>query len=52
MEITSHCRLKAVLDEAKQAFYSVLEQYSLADLVRNRAALSRILFHAPQRATH
>jgi Rrf2 family nitric oxide-sensitive transcriptional repressor len=38
------CRLHGVLDEALQAFYRVLDGYTLADLVRNPRALSRLLF--------
>jgi Rrf2 family nitric oxide-sensitive transcriptional repressor len=41
--ISRSCRLKGVLAEAVGAFYSVLDQYTLADLVRNRGALGRIL---------
>jgi Rrf2 family nitric oxide-sensitive transcriptional repressor len=37
------CRLKGVLKEATDAFYGVLDRYTLADLVRNRAALATIL---------
>jgi len=37
------CRLKGVLKEATDAFYAVLDRYTLADLVRNRAALATIL---------
>jgi Rrf2 family nitric oxide-sensitive transcriptional repressor len=42
--ITPNCRLRAILGEAVQSFYGVLEKYSLQDLARNRAALSKILF--------
>ncbi len=38
------CRLHGVLDEALQAFYGVLDGYTLADLVRHPRALSRLLF--------
>jgi Rrf2 family transcriptional regulator, nitric oxide-sensitive transcriptional repressor len=44
--ITGDCRLRGVLHEALNAFYGVLEQYTLADLVRNRAALAKVLFPA------
>ena len=37
------CRLKGVLKEATDAFYAVLDGYTLADLVRNRVALATIL---------
>jgi DNA-binding IscR family transcriptional regulator len=33
-----------VFDEALQAFYRVLDRYTLADLVHNPVALSRLLF--------
>ena len=42
--IGTACRLHGVLDEAVQAFYRVLDRYTLADLVRNPRALSRLLF--------
>jgi Rrf2 family nitric oxide-sensitive transcriptional repressor len=38
------CRLHGVLDEALQAFYGVLDGYTLADLVRHPRSLSRLLF--------
>lgn len=38
------CRLRGVLDEAVQAFYGVLDRYTLADLARNPRELSRLLF--------
>ena len=38
------CRLRGVLREALNAFYAVLDGYTLADLVRNRQALSKVLF--------
>ena len=37
------CRLKGVLAEAVDAFNSVLDQYTLADLVTNRGSLARLL---------
>jgi Rrf2 family nitric oxide-sensitive transcriptional repressor len=42
--ITRMCRLRGVMHEAIQAFYRVLDRYTLADLVRNRAALAQVLF--------
>jgi Rrf2 family nitric oxide-sensitive transcriptional repressor len=51
--IASTCRLSGVLAEAVQAFYAVLDRYTLADLLRNRQALTQVLhLHraAPQRA--
>ena len=38
------CRLRGVLKEAVQAFQAVLDRYTLADLVHNRAALSKVLW--------
>ena len=40
------CRLKGMLKQAADAFYAVLDRYTLADLVHNRQALARILFVA------
>lgn len=45
------CRLSGVLYEAVQAFYRVLDGYTLADLVKNKQALAKILF-VPQAAVH
>ena len=45
------CRLRGVLDEAVQAFYRVLEQYTLADLVAPSRPLARILFTSPTRSS-
>jgi Rrf2 family transcriptional regulator, nitric oxide-sensitive transcriptional repressor len=42
--IAPHCRLRGVLGEASQAFYAVLDHYTLADLVDNRQQLAQILF--------
>jgi len=41
--ITANCRLRRILEEAVQSFYGTLEKYSLQDLLRNRAALSKVL---------
>jgi Rrf2 family nitric oxide-sensitive transcriptional repressor len=38
------CRLRPVLQEAVEAFYAVLDRYTLADLARNQQSLARILF--------
>ena len=38
------CGLRGVLAEAVEAFHAVLDRYTLADVVRNRQLLSRILF--------
>jgi Rrf2 family nitric oxide-sensitive transcriptional repressor len=48
--IAKNCRLRGVLGEAVDAFYAVLENYTLEDLVRNRQALGKILFRAPASA--
>jgi len=37
------CKLKSVLHEAQAAFMSVLERYTLADVVTNKAELSVLL---------
>lgn len=42
--ITSVCRLRKVLGEAVEAFYAVLDRYTLADIARNQRALAGILF--------
>lgn len=42
--ITHLCRLQGVLREAVQAFYLVLDGYTLADLVHDRDALAGVLF--------
>jgi len=41
--ISSCCRLKGVLGEAVDAFYAVLDRYTLADITRNRQVLGRVL---------
>lgn len=44
--ITPNCKLKGILNKALKAFLSVLDDYTLEDLLssRNKAALSKILF--------
>lgn len=37
------CRMKGMLNEALDAFYAVLDQYSLADLIRDRRQLEQLL---------
>jgi len=37
------CLLRGAFDEAIQAFFSVLDGYTLADLIKNRNALQRLL---------
>ena len=41
--IVSCCQLKSVLAEAVKAFYAVLDRYTLADITRNKRALTSIL---------
>jgi len=41
--ISRVCRLRSVLKQAVDAFYAVLDDYTLADLVRQRAPLLRVL---------
>lgn len=45
--ITGVCRLRGALGEAVSAFYGALENYTLADLVRNRRELDAILIRTP-----
>jgi Rrf2 family nitric oxide-sensitive transcriptional repressor len=45
--LTGSCKLETVLAEAIDAFHGVLDRYTLADLVRQRGAIVRILFPAP-----
>lgn len=42
--ISPHCKLKGVLYKATQAFISVLDQYTLADLITNKEQLTTLLF--------
>ncbi len=42
--IADICRLRGVLAEAVNAFYAVLDGYTLADLVHNRQSLAEVLF--------
>lgn len=37
------CRLKGVLDEAAEAFFAVLDDYTLADLVQRQAKMRTVL---------
>jgi Rrf2 family nitric oxide-sensitive transcriptional repressor len=45
--LTPVCRLKGVLAQALDAFYTRLDQQTLADLVDNRAALAALLEEVP-----
>ncbi|MGL4603105.1 MAG: RrF2 family transcriptional regulator [Iodobacter sp.] len=40
--ISAVCRLKGVLNEAMQAFYTVLDRYTLQDLIDNPAELNAV----------
>lgn len=42
--IAAACHLRGVLQEAVEAFYVVLDGYTLADLVRNRDELAAVMF--------
>ncbi len=46
--ISGHCRLKGILGQAVNSFYSVLDQYTLADLVSgpSRHSMREILLAA------
>jgi Rrf2 family nitric oxide-sensitive transcriptional repressor len=45
--ISTCCKLKGVLAEAVNAFYSVLDHYTLADISRNRQVLGKVLMLQP-----
>jgi Rrf2 family nitric oxide-sensitive transcriptional repressor len=46
--IVRSCRLRGVLGEAVDAFYLVLDAYTLEDLVSNRKTLAPLLFVPPE----
>lgn len=48
--ITPACKLRGALHQAMGAFLGVLDGYTLADLVGNRAALDRLLSRAAAEA--
>lgn len=48
--ILRSCQLKGVLAEAVEAFYAVLDRYTLADITRNRRTLATILHFHPRRS--
>jgi len=48
--IAPACRLAGVLQEALDAFYAVLDRYTLADLIANRHRLAAILHFLPRAA--
>ena len=41
--ISGSCRLRGVLRQATDAFYAVLDEYTLADLVHNQNRLTELL---------
>jgi Rrf2 family nitric oxide-sensitive transcriptional repressor len=45
--ISAGCRLRGVLHDAVNAFYAVLDRYTLADLVANAGELAPLLFIPP-----
>ena len=49
--ISPACRLKGALAKASQAFFSVLEDFSLEDLTKNREVLQGLLQRAPAAET-
>src|SRR5512140_1452760 len=44
--LVGRCKLEHVLAEAIDSFYAVLSGYTLADLVKNRGAVAKVLFSA------
>ncbi len=50
--IASVCKLRGVLNEAVDAFYGILDRYTLDDLVRNRAPLSRVMYAGMPASRH
>jgi Rrf2 family nitric oxide-sensitive transcriptional repressor len=44
------CRLRGALRQAVDAFYAVLDGFTLADLVHNRTSLARVLYLTPAAA--
>ena len=45
--IVKICRLRGVMKEAVDAFYAVLDRYTLVDLVHNREQLAQVLMLQP-----
>jgi len=48
--ITDVCKLSGVLDNAREAFFGVLRQVTLADLVRNKRTLEKSLIPLPHKS--
>jgi Rrf2 family transcriptional regulator, nitric oxide-sensitive transcriptional repressor len=42
--ITTECHLKGVLAEAAKAMYTVMDGYTIADVVKNKRQLAKVLF--------
>lgn len=49
--ITEVCRMSKVLDNAREAFFSVLRQTTLADLVKSKKTLEGALMLIPENST-
>jgi Rrf2 family transcriptional regulator, nitric oxide-sensitive transcriptional repressor len=49
--LTPVCRLSGALAQAVEAFYRVLDRYTVADLVANREAVVAVLHRAPRTAS-
>ncbi len=45
--LTSACRLKGILNEALEAYFQSLNQYTLADLMRQKTAFVKLLSLSP-----
>lgn len=41
--LVNHCELKGILNEAQQAFFTTLEQYSLADITKHPQKIRNLL---------
>jgi Rrf2 family nitric oxide-sensitive transcriptional repressor len=50
--ITADCRLKDVLSDALKAFYAVLDDCTIADIVKNRQQLAKVLFFEKPKVRH
>lgn len=44
--LSSACQLKGVLYEALQAYFAVLDRYTIADFIRNKDEIRALLFSA------
>lgn len=47
--LTSACRLKGILNEALEAYFQSLNQYTLADLMRQKTTFVKLLSLSPTR---